>query len=184
VQEVWPVYDPCKCGNSIREYGNYIIKNRQAGGDGANCSNELFIFRVLFIMKKKECSGGFIQQGNRFLFGKRSLTKDWAPGLWDIVGGKARKKEDGFDTLQRETWEEVGIVVISAILLKTIGITDESGCFLFTYHIYMITEYKGTVSNCSNEHTAIEWFTRDELALMDLALPAYVAMIDDWLKRN
>jgi len=135
-------------------------------------------------MKQTVCAGGFLVRKNKFLFGKRSNNKSWAPGLWDIVGGKSLKYEHPLLTLSRETFEEIGVTVLNAALLSSVNITDESKAGLFEYHIYMITAYQGKPVNCSKEHTKIKWFSRDELNEISLALPQYLPMIDEWLKRN
>lgn len=121
---------------------------------------------------------------NKFLFGKRAKNKTWAPGKWDIVGGKSLKYEHPFLTLSRETFEETGVTILNAELLSSADITDDSKAGFFEYHIYMITAYKGKPVNCSNEHTKIKWFTREELNEIKLASPLYLSFIDEWLKKN
>lgn len=116
---------------------------------------------------------------NRFLFGKRSKKKTWAPGVWDIVGGHAHKHEDVYEALKRETFEEVGIVVQRAELLVITNVWDESKNNFFEYHIYIITEWRGEPRNCSAEHTEIGWFTLNELNKKSLALPIYIKLIAD-----
>lgn len=137
-------------------------------------------------LKKKEiCVGGFMFKKNRFLFGKRSKKKDWAPGFWDIVGGRSLKNEHPLITLQRETFEETGITVMDAELITTADVFKESnGKVLFKYHIYMVTNFKGKPVNSSKEHTKLKWFTREELDKIPLALPAYLTLIDEWLERK
>ncbi len=120
----------------------------------------------------------------KFLFGKRSKDKTWAPGMWDIVGGRSLKHEHPLLTMSRETFEEVGVKVLNAELLTCINVPDDSKAGSFNYHIYMITEYKGKPVNCSNEHTKIKWFTRKELSKITIALPQYLELLDDWLKRQ
>ena len=131
-------------------------------------------------MKQVLCSGGFIVKGDLYLFGKREPGKDWAPGLWDIVGGKARKRETPFQTLEREILEETGISVHAAEMVRTMEVKDEQGNHLFTYHIFVVTAYTGTPVNCSPEHTSLQWFSRDELKEIALALPEYLDIIDSW----
>ncbi len=130
----------------------------------------------------QQVAGGFLMKKNKFLFGKRTKKKKWAPHTWDIVGGHSLKDEDPFDTLKRETYEEIGIVVLNAKLLNVIHVPDESEHEFFMYHIYMITLWKGKPANCSDEHTKIKWFTRNELDTATIAMPVYLQLIDDWLK--
>ncbi len=135
-------------------------------------------------MKNQVCSGGFLIKKNKFLFGKRSKKKSWAPGVWDIVGGKSLKNEHPFYTLRRETFEEIGVTVLNADLITSVDIMDESIHEYFKYHIYMVTHYKGKPFNCSKEHTKIRWFTREELNEVSIALPEYLVMIDNWISRT
>ena len=130
----------------------------------------------------QQVAGGFLMKKNKFLFGKRSKKKKWAPQTWDIVGGHSLKNEDPFDTMKRETYEEIGIVVLNARLLTSIEVMDESKHDFFKYHIYMITSWKGKPANCSDEHTKIKWFTKEELDTVNIAMPVYLQLIDDWLK--
>ncbi len=137
------------------------------------------------VAKKEVCSGGFLVRKNKFLFGKRSKDKNWAPGFWDIVGGQSLKNEHPLITLQRETFEETGARVINAELLTTADVfKHDTGEVLFKYHIYMVTNFKGKVENKTKEHIKLKWFTREELDKLQLALPEYLTLIDEWLERK
>jgi ADP-ribose pyrophosphatase YjhB (NUDIX family) len=46
-----------------------------------------------------------IRKGNSYLFIKRSSKLDYAPGLWDLPGGKLGIGEDVNKTLLREVKE-------------------------------------------------------------------------------
>ena len=131
------------------------------------------------------CAGGFLVKKNKYLFGKRSKTKDWAPGLWDIAGGRSLKNEHPLLTLQREILEETSARVMNAELLVTADVCRHSnGEPLFKYYIYMVTHFKGKVVNNSDEHTKLEWFTREELDKLAIALPAYLTLIDEWIAKK
>ncbi len=129
-------------------------------------------------MKSNVCAGGFLIKKNKLLFGKRSKKKLWAPGVWDIVGGHSLKHEDAYETLKRETLEEINIVVNKADLIKVMDVFDESDNSYFKYCIYVITDWSGKPVNCSKEHTKIRWFTKKELENIPLALPEYLPLID------
>ena len=134
---------------------------------------------------KVVCAGGFLVRKNKFLFGKRSKKKDWAPGLWDIVGGHALKNEHPLFTLQRETFEETGVQVLNAELLTTAAVVNrDNGEPLFHYYIYMVTHHKGKAFNKTKEHTRLKWFTRAELDKLSVALSEYLPLIDEWLTRT
>lgn len=118
---------------------------------------------------------------NKFLFGKTSSKKSWAPKMWDIVGGHSERGESPFDTLKRETFEEIGVRVLNARLITSIDVLDEKDNEYFKYHIYMITAWKGKPSNRSEEHTKIRWFTRKKLGSVKIALNEYLPLLDNWL---
>ncbi|MDQ6763648.1 MAG: NUDIX domain-containing protein [Bacteroidota bacterium] len=135
-------------------------------------------------MQQQVCAGGFLVKKKKFLFGKRSKDKSWAPGVWDIVGGRSLKHEHPLFTLRRETFEEIGVTVLNAELLTSVNVTDNSKAGFFEYHIYMVTDYKGKPVNCSKEHTKIKWFTRKELNKIPIASPQYLVLLDEWLKAH
>ncbi len=130
------------------------------------------------------CAGGFLVKKNKFLFGKRSSKKTWAPNMWDIVGGHSLKEELPLDTLKRETFEEIGVKVLSATLITSVDILDEKENKYFRYHIYMITSWKGKAYNRSKEHTKVRWFTIKQLSSIKIALNEYLPLLNDWLNGN
>jgi 8-oxo-dGTP pyrophosphatase MutT (NUDIX family) len=132
-------------------------------------------------MKIPVCAGGFLIKKNKFLFGKRSEKKTWAPKMWDIVGGHSLKGEHPLDTLKRETFEEIGVTVLNARFMTSVDVLDEKEDEYFKYHIYMITSWKGKPANRSDEHTKICWFTRKKLGKVKIASEEYITLLDDWL---
>lgn len=59
----------------------------------------------------------------KFLITKRVMTKQWAPGWWEVSGGAVMAGEDSKDAVVREVFEETGIDVKGA-----------KGGYLFSYH--------------------------------------------------
>ena len=135
-------------------------------------------------MQPQVCAGAFLVKKNKFLFGKRSKDKSWAPRMWDIVGGRSLKHEHPLLTMSRETFEEVGVKVLNAELLTSTNVADNSKAGSFNYYVYMVTGFKGKPVNCSKEHSKIKWFTRKELDKISIALPQYLVLIDEWLARQ
>ncbi len=59
----------------------------------------------------------------KFLITKRVMSKNWAPGWWEVSGGGVQAGESSREAVIREVREETGL--------------DVSGCgdgYLFTYH--------------------------------------------------
>jgi mutator protein MutT len=133
-------------------------------------------------MKKQVCVGGILIQDDQLLLGKRSKNKDWAPGVWDIVGGKSLKNEHPLLTLRREVFEEIQVDVLNADLIQTLDVSGPGGNF--TYHIFIITAFKGKPKNCSNEHTKIKWFKWEKLEKLSLAAPEYLDIFHKLLPKE
>ncbi len=52
-----------------------------------------------------------IERGGRFLLGRRSPNKRSAPGMWHAVCGRVEPGESEAEALQREVFEETGLLV-------------------------------------------------------------------------
>lgn len=59
----------------------------------------------------------------RFLITQRVMTKQWAPGWWEVSGGAAMAGEDSMDAVLREVREETGL-----------DVSGWQGGYQFTYH--------------------------------------------------
>jgi 8-oxo-dGTP pyrophosphatase MutT (NUDIX family) len=60
------------------------------------------------------CSGGFLVESNRFLFGKRSSDDKMYPSVWDILGGHAEGSESSEEALKRELEEELNALDLAS----------------------------------------------------------------------
>ena len=67
--------------------------------------------------------GVVMTKDGRFLITKRVMTKNWAPGWWEISGGAAMAGETSEEAVRREVLEETGLDVSGA-----------EGGYQFTYH--------------------------------------------------
>ena len=59
----------------------------------------------------------------RFLITRRIMTKEWAPGCWEVSGGAVMAGESSAEAVRREVMEETGLDVAGA-----------EGGFCFDYH--------------------------------------------------
>ena len=67
--------------------------------------------------------GVIARPDGKYLITKRVMTKNWAPGWWEVSGGAAQAGEESREAVNREVLEETGL--------------DVSGCedgYVFTYH--------------------------------------------------
>ncbi len=59
----------------------------------------------------------------KYLITRRVLTKQWAPGWWEVSGGACMAGESSFEAVIREVKEETGI-----------DVSEAKGGFVFSYH--------------------------------------------------
>ena len=67
--------------------------------------------------------GVVVRPDGRFLITKRVMTKQWAPGWWEVSGGAVLAGETSEEAVLREVYEETGLKVKA-----------EEREYLFTYH--------------------------------------------------
>jgi 8-oxo-dGTP diphosphatase len=70
---------------------------------------------------------------NKYIISKRSLEKDYAPGLWEVPGGCVQANETSIDAAIREVKEEIGIDLLRSngkCILRNIGIDSKRHIFI------------------------------------------------------
>lgn len=108
---------------------------------------------------------------HRILITRRSKTVDH-PGLWEFPGGKLEAQESPLSALKREVHEEVGLNVLSADFLCTIGhCYEDREVELIVYHI---NEFSGQ-ARCCESQLDLRWVDLD--SLNDYPFPAANAEI-------
>lgn len=101
--EFWDIYDENK-----RPTGRTMRRNDWCLQDGE------YHLTVLGVLRRPD---------DTFLITKRVMTKNWAPGWWEVSGGAVLAGERSQDAVVREVREETGIDVRGA-----------EGGYVFTYH--------------------------------------------------
>ena len=103
MQEYWDIYDinRNKTGRTMKR-NDWHMKE----GD--------YYISVLGVVRRSD---------GKFLITQRVMTKEWAPGWWEIPGGAVKAGESSLEAVIREVKEETGLDVSNA-----------EGGFLFTYH--------------------------------------------------
>ena len=101
--EVWDIYDKDKklTGRTMKR-NDWCLKDDE------------YHLIVLGVVMTKD---------GRFLITKRVMTKNWAPGWWEVSGGAAMAGETSEEAVRREVLEETGLDVSGA-----------EGGYQFTYH--------------------------------------------------
>ena len=122
-------------------------------------------------------AGGILVQGGRVLLGHRRADRNYYPGAWDIFGGHCEIGESPEQALVRELLQELGI---TAQRFERIGLFEEPNLQRYgpaQHHLFLVRTWVGEPSNLgSDEHDAIHWFARDELAELELASSSYVEL--------
>ena len=101
--EVWDIYD-----NKKQKTGRTMMRN-----DWCLKDDEYHV-TVLGVVARKD---------GKFLITKRVMTKQWAPGWWEVSGGAVLAGESPEEAVLREVREETGLEVKA-----------EDREYLFTYH--------------------------------------------------
>lgn len=112
---------------------------------------------------------------------RRSLTRAWFPGVWDLPGGHREAGETAASALIRELGEELGIGV-SNLPSEPLGhvVTDE-----FNMQVWVITEWCGTPTNLvPHEHEELEWFALEQVRDLRLAADTYPSWISRMLSEG
>jgi len=76
-----------------------------------------------------------VTRDNRFIIQRRSMTKKYFPGIWDITCGAADSGEDGYTAAVREVGEELGIDV-SGCECRLVGKSIYFDCLNDVYFFY------------------------------------------------
>ena len=130
--------------------------------------------------KKVFCSGALIVEDSRFLFGKRIDGELNYAGMWDVIGGHNENDENPEQTLNRELMEELGIEAINPELFYQVTVDDDPSEDPYQFYIFLVRQWTGEISNCSNEHSELRWFTENELRDVTLSSTNYWLLIDKW----
>lgn len=104
----------------------------------------------------------FVRKNGRFLILRRTETKTYMPGKWDIPGGSMEKGETIEETVTREVLEETGIRIKPGkplyIFSNFVELPNRQ-----TIQVIMEAEYvEGDVRLNPSEHSDSRWVTAEE----------------------
>ena len=120
----------------------------------------------------------FLRDGNRVLLCHRSAGRRWFPNVWDLPGGHVEHGETPGSALVRELKEELGITIAEPSGPPMREIRGDG----FDMQIWLVDMWVGTPLNVApDEHDAIAWFERIELADLRLAHASYLPTFTDVL---
>lgn len=106
---------------------------------------------------KRYAAAALVKDG-KVLLGKRVLTRNNYPGIWDFVGGHCEGNETFEDALRRELLEETGVHLMEC---QTLMVVDESPDFVLK--LFLVTNWEGEVQNrAMHEHEQLVWLSVQE----------------------
>jgi 8-oxo-dGTP diphosphatase len=101
-----------------------------------------------------------VRNGDKFLLGKRSLTKQTGAGYWATIGGRVEPGESLESGIARECLEEIGIAVKP---VRKVAVIEEQEA---THHWFEVTVVSGDPFLACDENSELRWFTIDQIELL------------------
>jgi 8-oxo-dGTP diphosphatase len=116
----------------------------------------------------------------RVLLAHRHPGRRWYPGCWDLVGGHLEPGESPEQAARRECREEID-VDLTELHPVEVALDDPE----IEAHAFLATSWRGEPRNAApDEHDALGWFTREDLLLLRLADPSYLAWLTGLLTEH
>jgi 8-oxo-dGTP pyrophosphatase MutT (NUDIX family)/GNAT superfamily N-acetyltransferase len=126
----------------------------------------------------RRCSVALFVRDGKLLLGRRSPTKSFYPGVWDLIGGHALPEESPEEALRREVEEEVGSIPTEFSLLEIAPEPNPEAHGPCDYHLFLVRGWTGPDPFLKNpEHVELGWFTPREARELNLADPAYLELL-------
>ena len=125
-------------------------------------------------MAVMRCACGVLIEDGRILLGKRAPHRKLYPNAWDMIGGHQEGGETLEQTLVREFEEEIAVTPTAFRHVTVLAEPRPAENGDRAYHVYAIEDWLGPGPRmCSDEHTALEWFTIGDALGLDLAVAEY-----------
>jgi 8-oxo-dGTP pyrophosphatase MutT (NUDIX family) len=124
---------------------------------------------------------GLLVQGATVLLCRRSPTRRWYPGVWDLPGGHIEVSETPAVALCRELREELDIAVDHSLIGPWRSVHADD----FEMEVAVVPQWTGTPRNAApEEHDALDWYSLPDAAALDLAHPSYPSIFSWALGRG
>lgn len=118
---------------------------------------------------------GILRRDDRILLCHRHPDREWYPNVWDLPGGHVDPGESPAQALVRELGEELGIDLAQELGPPFETLIDAAAGIEMTV---WVIDFDGEVTNrAPEEHDELRWFDAGAIARLDLAHPAYVALL-------
>ena|SRR3989344_884714 len=112
------------------------------------------------LMIRAEVIHAIIRREDRFLLGRRSLSKQIDSGYWATIGGRVEQGESLEAGLIRECLEEIGVKVRPIRKLTTVEDSETS------HHWFDVELISGEPFLVCDENSELRWFTVEEMKLL------------------
>jgi 8-oxo-dGTP pyrophosphatase MutT (NUDIX family) len=125
-------------------------------------------------VRKRDVVAAVLEHDGRFLLGKRSPHRP-AGGYWCPVCGGVEAGEPQADAVVREVREETGLAV-RAIAKVAQCDTHDGTAVIHWWRVQLLDDTPARLAN--DEHTALDWFTVDEMKRLEPVFLEDVAIFE------
>lgn len=136
-------------------------------------------------MKEVKVVAGLYLRDGRALVLKRSSDPELAkgfPDLWELPGGKPEKDESPFQTLVREWFQELGVVVIQIGMQISTTVLERADMRV-TVCLFEVLGFVCDPRPCEAMHDEVGWFDHDRITALTAAeAPGIHGMREDVLR--
>jgi (d)CTP diphosphatase len=123
---------------------------------------------------KIEVVAAIIEQGGRFLLGKRSPQRRSAPGYWCPICGRVEAGESQAEAVVREVREETALRV-SALRKVAECDTHDGSAVIHWWLTQLLDDSPARLAN--DEHSELRWLTPEELQHLEPTFPEDIAIL-------
>ena len=121
-----------------------------------------------------------IQEGERILLLQRAATDSWEPGFWELPGGKFDAGQTMQDALEREIFEETGVVIAhigQLLYYESYEAKLEKYAGLPYLCLYFVVQKIAGNTTLSDEHDNFAWVTAEEALQKELSTGTHKALL-------
>lgn len=103
----------------------------------------------------KHVVNGLLFRDGRILMALRSPDRPCYPNSWSFPGGGVEDGETLEQALIRELYEEIGVSPVNCAFLKRIVTNEPESGRAITFHLFIVRDWSGEVSNLGSEHSEL-----------------------------
>ena len=121
---------------------------------------------------KTQVVAAVITKEDKFLLGKRALTKKSAAGYWCPISGRIESGESQQEAVIREVFEEVDLKIKPTRKILERDTNDGSG----RMHWWLVEFLSGEPILKNDEHSELGWFSVQEMEKLNNVFPEDVEL--------